>query len=125
MKVLTATSTGQGRRPNDFSFTIEGELVWLGLVCASDRRDPDGGCGCGRAFSGLNSHRATTTARVRDLRMTRNDLIDALGSYYESAGYGVVPRRELKAEVAGMLELVSGFPEDAIVERRLDHLRQR
>ncbi len=125
MKVLTATSTGQGKRPNDFSYTIEGELVWLGLVCASDRRDPDGGCGCGRAFSGLNSHLATTTARVRDLRMTRDDLIDALGSYYESAGYGAVPRRDLKAEVAGMLELVSGFPEDAIVERRLDHLRSR
>lgn len=125
MKVLTATSAGQGRRPNDFSFTIEGELVWLGIVCATDRRDPDGGCGCGRAFSGLNSHLATTTARVRDLRMTRNDLIDALGSYYESAGYGAVARRDLKAEVAGMLELVSGFPEDAIVERRLDHLRSR
>src|ERR1700736_5056520 len=65
MKILTATSRTQGQRDSDFHWCIEGELVHFGLVCAADREDPDGGCGCGRAFAGLNSHRATTTAMAR------------------------------------------------------------
>ena len=68
MKVLVATSQTQGQRENDFNFCVEGELVTVGLVCATDRYDPDGGCGCGRAFAGLNSHRATTTAKVKERR---------------------------------------------------------
>jgi hypothetical protein len=50
MRILTATAIGQGIRDNNFDWTIEGELVSVGLVCARDRKDPDGGCGCGRAF---------------------------------------------------------------------------
>ncbi|WP_439331120.1 DUF7715 family protein [Modestobacter altitudinis] len=46
----------------------EGEFVFLEDVCRVDRQDPDGGCGCGRAFAGMNSHRATT-AIVRDVRL--------------------------------------------------------
>jgi hypothetical protein len=52
MMLLTATRKGQGERAGDFSFTVEGELVLVGPVCARDQADPDGGCGCGRAFSG-------------------------------------------------------------------------
>ena len=52
MHVLTATSQSQGQRSNDYTFTIEGELVRLDDVCATDRADPDGGCGCGRGFAG-------------------------------------------------------------------------
>jgi hypothetical protein len=37
MKLLTATATGQGIRDNDFDWTVEGELVWLGFVCDNDR----------------------------------------------------------------------------------------
>jgi hypothetical protein len=63
MKILTATATSQDTRENDFNHAIEGELVGIGLICATDQRDPDGGCGCGRAFFGLSSLRATTTAQ--------------------------------------------------------------
>lgn len=73
MRVLTATTRLQGSRPGDFCWTVDGELVYLGLVCQRDEDDPDGGCGCGRSFSGLNSHRATTTALVREVDFTRGD----------------------------------------------------
>ncbi|WP_375479102.1 hypothetical protein [uncultured Jatrophihabitans sp.] len=106
-------------------WTIEGELVWLGLVCAKDRRDPDGGCGCGRSFSGMSSHRATTTALVRDLPLTRDDLLGALIGHYDSAGYGLFTRAELIDEVDAMLDFVSSWPSGTIVERRLDVLRTR
>jgi hypothetical protein len=39
-----------------------------------DEKDPDGGCGCGRAFSGMSSMRATTTAVVRDLDVSLDDV---------------------------------------------------
>jgi hypothetical protein len=125
MKLLTATTTGQGARENDFDWTVEGELVWLGFVCATDLKDPDGGCGCGRSFSGLSSHRATTTAQVRDLPLSVDDVIAALAGYYESAGYGAFPPSELAEEVDDVLAIVAAWDEGAIIERRLDELQQR
>ena len=88
MNLLTATAEGQGDRPNDFFFTVEGELVLLGFVCAADEADPDGGCGCGRAFSGMSSRRATTTAVVRDLDLDEDDLRLAVESYFTATGMG-------------------------------------
>jgi hypothetical protein len=69
MKILTAIRATQGQRASDFNCCIEGEVVtFVGVLCDTDRReDPDGGCGCGRAFAGLNSHKGTTTAVVRDI----------------------------------------------------------
>jgi hypothetical protein len=125
MKVLTATATSQGARDNDFDWTVEGELVWIGTVCAKDRRDPDGGCGCGRAFSGLSSHRATTTAQVRDLALSRDDVMTALAGYYESAGYGVFGPTELEYEVDDLLRVVSAWDAGTVIERRLDRLQPR
>jgi hypothetical protein len=82
MKVLTATREGQGNQDGDFCHGVEGELVFADFVCATDRSDPDGGCGCGcgRMFSGLNSLLATTTALVRDLELTYDDVRVALST---------------------------------------------
>jgi hypothetical protein len=125
MKVLTATTDSQGARANDFAFTIEGELVWIGIVCATDRDNPDGGCGCGRAFSGMSSHRPTTTAKVCDLKLTRTDVVRALAGYYESAGYGAIPLRDVGTEVDDVLEWVSMWDAGTIIERRLDLFQPR
>jgi hypothetical protein len=125
MKVLTATAASQGTRDNDFDWTDEGELVWIATVCAADRSDPDGGCGCGRSFSGLSSHRATTTAQVRDLALSRVDVMRALAGYYESAGYGVFAPSELEQEVDDMLRVVSAWDAGTVFERRLDRLQPR
>ena len=63
MRVLVATSEGQGTQPGDYCWTVEGEIVLTGplLECADPHR-----CGCGRGFPGLGSARATTTATVVD-----------------------------------------------------------
>ncbi|MGH8937192.1 MAG: DUF7715 family protein [Acidimicrobiia bacterium] len=62
MKVFVATARTQGRRPDDFCWTVEGELVrFPGVTCNCP------GCGCDRAMAGLSSSRATTTFTVRDL----------------------------------------------------------
>ena len=122
MKVLVATAQTQGLRGNDFNWCIEGELVMVGLVCAADRRSPDGKCGCGRAFAGLNSHRATTTAKVKDVELTPSDYVEALRSSLAQQGWP----SDKAAEVAACLAQVAGsWPVGTIVERRLDKILVR
>src|SRR6478609_5270708 len=64
MKILVATALTQGTSPDDYHYGTEGELVLLQEPCDRDKNDPAGPCGCGRAFAGAASHRATTTAMV-------------------------------------------------------------
>lgn len=77
-----------GEQDGDFCFATGGELVLVGDVCATDRNDPDGGRGCGRAFSGLSSRRATTTALVRQLDFTADDVRLAVEGYVVAADMG-------------------------------------
>ncbi len=122
MKVLVATSDTQGARDNDFSFCIEGELVTVGLVCAADEQDPDGGCGCGRAFAGLNSHKATTTAKVKEVDLSEEDYVEALRSSLAQQGW---PTEDVAELAAWLIELVASWPVGTIVERRLDDIDVR
>jgi len=61
MKVFVAAGPDQKKRPNDFSWTVDGELVSLPAATCSC---PD--CGCERAVAGLASSKATTTFGVID-----------------------------------------------------------
>jgi hypothetical protein len=131
MKLLTATRERQGEREGDFCFAVEGELVLLGFVCASDQADLDGGCGCGRAFSGMSSMRATTTALVRDLDVTYDDLRMAVEWYLVAAGMG--PDLLGAAEFTELLEetvddtvhFARFWPAGAVVGRYLDDVHVR
>lgn len=123
IKVLIATSETQGARENDYNWCVEGELVWLAPVCARDREDPDGGCGCARGFAGLNSHRATTTAMVRTIEgLTHEDYVEALRSSMDQQGY----EPGSAAQIADILiDLVSEWPDGTVVEHRLDYIQTR
>ena len=130
MNLLTATRERQGERDGDFCHAIEGELVLLDFVCATDEADPDGGCGCGRAFSGMSSMRATTTAVVRDLDVSLDDVRLAVEGYYVSAGTGtdVIGGAEFEEVVSATLEdlaEIAHVPVGAVVGRRLDNLTWR
>ena len=123
MKILTATSRSQGRRSNDFDWCIEGELVHFGMICAADRADPDGGCGCGRAFAGLNSHRATTTAMIREIEgFTRDDYIEAIRSSLSQQGWDPGTAED---EADELIRIAEGWPVGAVAERRLDRVAVR
>jgi hypothetical protein len=121
MKLLTATAVTQGFRRNDFHWCVEGELVSIDPVCRSDRDDPDGRCGCGRAFAGLASRHATTTAMVRDLaNFTRVDYLAA----FRTTRQGCDPAAA-EDEAADLLRLAERWPVGAVVERRLDTISLR
>ncbi|GHJ58842.1 hypothetical protein NOK12_13600 [Nocardioides sp. OK12] len=125
MKVLVATSSTQGEVDGDYSFCVPGEILWITMVCDTDRLYPEKGCGCGRGFGGLTSHRATTTAEVADLDITEADLGLAVRTSLTDQGWLAPEIAEMHDEiVAETVELVRALaeplPEGTIVRRRLD-----
>lgn len=126
MKVLVATSRDQGRQAGDFTFCVPGELVYLGGVCARDERDPDSpsACGCARAFIGLNSGRATTTAEVRELDLSADDVHEAVRSSLEQACWtslGIDPTGFAEE----LHEITAQYPAGTVLGRRVDELMVR
>lgn len=71
MHILVATSETQGERPGDVSWTVDGELVRFPVEAGADSHG-------GRAFAGLASCRATTTAAVVDHPVLDRDQYRAL-----------------------------------------------
>ena len=124
MKVLTATSRTQGQRPGDFTWCVEGEIVTpVRLICDRDMLNPGRGCGCGRSFAGLNSHRATTTALVNELGgYTLSDLAEAVRSYREQAGW---PTGDAALEATQIVEMAEQYPAGTVLEIRLDEISAR
>ena len=122
MKVLVATSRTQGARSSDFHWGIDGELVWIAEPCDTDRRRLGKGCGCGRAFAGLASHRAGTTAEVRDLPMSIGQYERALAEGLADAGWPASWAPEMARDQA---EFASRWDDGAVIERDLDDFTER
>jgi hypothetical protein len=130
MKLLTATSRTQGQRASDFTWCIEGELVTTGKpICArGDREGPDGGCGCGRSFGGLHSGKSTTTAMIRDLPFTMEDLALAVRAFREDGGWFDLaddPDGWVAEEVAELIAAAEPYPVGAVLESRMGELAAR
>jgi hypothetical protein len=127
MRILVATEETQGRRPNDFCFAEEGEVVTFSPECT--REEVDGPCGCKRSLSGTTSLLATTTFRV----VERDDLTPAgltrilaaslvAGGWYETAEAASGPARE---EVVALVRVALRFPAGSVLERRGDRFATR
>jgi len=128
MKVLTATHATQGQRANDFDWCVDGELVMQPtFVCGTDAADPDGGCGCGRSWAGLNSHRATTTAVVADLPLSLADYVEAVRSSLEAGGWwpGYVDDCDVQEMVVELLDIAEAHPVGVVLEKRLAAVASR
>ena len=122
MKILVATGLTQGSGSGDYNYCVEGELVWIQEPCDRDRRDPDMPCGCGRGFAGAASHRATTTARIVESELTREELVLAFETSLRDGGWPV----EWSADVAeDNLHAAAQFPAGTVIQRRLDLLMSR
>jgi len=86
LRVLVATKDTQGERGNDFSWTEEGELVTFTFECDSDE-DIDDRCGCMRSMTGLKTRKGTTTFKVSDIHMHREEFLAKLMESAVMAGY--------------------------------------
>ena len=132
MKLLVATTETQGKRASDFSWCVPGEVVSPnGFICDRDRDsgDPDSGCGCGRSFTGLNSHKATTTALVKDIDgYTLGDLVTAVLATREQEGWAdgdEDPGRTARQLAEALAAVAAGYDTGTVLERRLDVVRAR
>ncbi|RJQ72258.1 hypothetical protein D5S17_26245 [Pseudonocardiaceae bacterium YIM PH 21723] len=120
MKVLVATSRTQGYRRNDFGGCAEGELAWIPAMCEDGELDPDRPCACGRVFTGLASWAATTTVRVAEVSLTRDEYVAAIRGAFEEHGWLECP--ELIGDSLLWLVAYSRWPVDTVLERRLDDI---
>lgn len=121
--VLIATNELQGCSVDDYSWTVEGELVTpVATECASGDR-----CGCNRGFPGLASAKATTTAMVVERPgVTESDLRDAVFDWLDRGGWLDVLAQsdecaidELIDEHVEMIhDVCAAFPEGTVVTRR-------
>jgi hypothetical protein len=119
MKVLVATKKTQGFRKNDFSWTDEGECLGFSSEC--DGATADDSCGCARSFSGLATHKATTTAVVEDKKgITENTFIGIYRLSMVRAGW-VAPGEDapwVREQARSILEIASRYAVGTIVEKR-------
>lgn len=118
MRVLTA---GAGSRPEDFAHTIPGEIVYIGTICAADlpEQGGNGRCGCGRAFSGVASGKATTVAVVADLELTMDDLAAMLTDRFTRSGWKD-PAEMGQGFAEEIVEEAETFPEGTRLRRDID-----
>jgi hypothetical protein len=66
VRIVVAAQQAQRPEAGDFTFTFDGEALTLPtLICSTPGRRDE--CGCGRAFSGIASTKATTFGIVDDL----------------------------------------------------------
>jgi hypothetical protein len=118
MKVLVATKKTQGFRNNDFSWADEGEYVGFAFEC--DGEVVDGTCGCRRSFTGLGSHKATTTAEVAEKKITEAEYVALYRISNVRAGW-IKPGEEVawvRTHVHRLMEIALRYPVGAIVEKR-------
>jgi len=125
VRVLVATEETQGDRGDDYSWATPGELVMFGVICASDLRGTGRGCGCGRAFAGLHSERATTTAEVAEWSGSLDDLClafqDSLarGGWLDFGGTPEEIRGVVSETVMEVLLVADRYPVGTVLGTRL------
>lgn len=116
MKVLVATKEMQGSRPNDFCFLPEGALV--GFCHTHDGEDIDAICGCQRSLGGLAIDRSTTTFKVVEREIEREDYVSHVIEANQEFIGGPVSEDTFRAEANELLRIARHFPTSAIIERR-------
>ena len=127
MKVLVATRATQGARRGDYDHCVSGELVWMLQPCPESLRNPGGLCGCGRSFSGMSSHRSTTTALIRDVPgLTRGAYEAALRASFDAQGWcPCCCARPVPDVVEELIAVAADWPAGAVLGRRLHVLSIR
>lgn len=132
MKVLTATRETQGWRDNDFSWTVEGELVFF-VPIECGRGSIDDGCGCRRGMAGMVSHLATTTVKVVDREDLNprtyfalvQDALHSQGYLNDDILTSAEVREWVEDQALELRHMASAFPIGTILERRGDMLSVR
>ncbi len=120
MKILVATTEGQGVRADDFFFAHEGDIVII-----SDCDHLHEGCGCQRSTVGGRSGKGTTTMMVVETDLTpaqfRREIIDANKEYILLG----IQESVFTAQAVALLQLAKELPLGVVIERDGEDFRAR
>lgn len=131
MKVFVATQLTQGQRRNDYANPgIQAGEILTSNLFECDGEGVDGKCGCRRAFKGLTSNFAITTALVKDVDIAEDELQALVRKNLEDGGWLKLGEKDENEKwIADELNIVmvepALFDVGTIVERRGKNLRQR
>ena len=125
LKVFVATKETQGKRDNDFFWSKEGELVLFPFEC--DGEEIDGGCGCRRCMSGFETHKSTTTFKVKVLSRTSYWYIDQYKKAMRDAGWAKLGLKdsEMNREARRLIKAAAKFNAGDVLERRGEKIHVR
>ena len=124
MNILVSTKEKQGQRKNDFSSSTDGEFVRMTNEC--DGEAVDGKCGCRRSFAGFVSHKATTTVKVIDSPLTREEFIEKLTESLVSSGWAKRDdNSEIVEDAEELLNMAAAFDVGMVVEKRGTKIQER
>jgi len=122
-KVLVSTKETQGKRCSDFSHVPEGEIVQFPMIECSNE-SIDGGCGCRRSMSGVETHKATTTMKIMEMDLDPEELYIIIKKSLKASGWPV-GRETILKYVKELLEFAEQFEVGDLVERRGSRLKKR
>ena len=122
MKIFVATKETQGKRKNDFCFTNENELVGFSSEC--DGESVDGKCGCKRSMSGFDTRKCTTTFKVIETDMTKEQYCLAFKKSNDKAGFKF---SDIESNIFAdeLLEIANKFPLNKVLEKRGNTIQER
>ena len=123
MRVLVATQQMQGERHNDFYWCDEGELVTFDPL-HHDGEEVDGSCGCRRSMAGTRTFRPTTTIKVAESDLTKQEYIDFIVDVKDKQGWGG-PYERWAPEIDVLLGIAEQYPVGTVLERRGDIIQVR
>lgn len=131
MHLIVSTKQTQGQRASDFSFVDEDEPLMFTFICDTDKNnpDPDAGCGCSRSLGGMICQRSTTTFKVIDSPMTRDEFVNNYVGAMQDAGFLNKPDAELvsalKHDAKELLRIANSFAVGDVLELRKDEWHVR
>ncbi len=114
MRVLVATTQEQGIRPDDFCWADSGELLRLPI-----NQDSECVCGCHRALVGFDTMKSTTTFKVSEWPINREDFERLYWHALESAGLDPDPD-EIKEYSDLLLGIADGNELGTVLRRERD-----
>jgi len=120
MKIIVATCETQGQRPGDFNFVPDGEIVMV-----SDCDCLHAGCDCARSMVGIKSGKGTTTMKVVESAMTREEYQCLIREANQSFGELGVDEAIFNEQADVLHDLAKQFPAGAVIERDGEDFHQR
>jgi hypothetical protein len=120
VKIIIVTSRTQGQRPGDFNFVPEGEVVIV-----SDCDCLHKGCEYSRSMIGVLCGKGTTTMKVVESDLSRDDylrLVRDANKNYENLG---VDQSAFDEQADALLDLAMQFPAGAVIERNGEDFHDR